>query len=544
MRTHTTWLARMALVPLALTLTLTLTPRPARAFCGFYVGGAGAKLFNNATMVVLMRDGQRTVLSMQNNYQGPPTDFAMVVPVPIVLQEENVKTLPAAIFDRVDKLAAPRLVEYWEQDPCWRPPPRRFSMKGGMAPPPMAKPKAKPSKSLGVTVEAEFEVGEYEIVILSAKDSSGLDTWLRQEKYNIPAGAGPILEPYVQQGMKFFVAKVNPKKVTFEKGMAELSPLRFHYDTEHFSLPVRLGLLNSKGTQDLIVHILAPNQRYEVANYDNVTIPTNFDVSPRAEQRFGEFYAALFDEVVKRHPKAVITEYAWQATGCDPCPGPPLGGPDFATLGGDVLPSMAGAQVGGPPIPSGPPGRPRGRRPIRWNPAGNNFVLTRLHTRYSKDVLGEDLVFRVAKPIVGGREIRDANGKVERGAKEASVNNFQGRYIIRHPWTGPIACKNPIRGRWGGPPAGVQQKGPRAAQDLAFAPRGKVTLRTFVNANVTSPTQMHVSKGAPLGLLASIGEGKASSPSGAPLLTCIWVCLLYTSPSPRDLSTSRMPSSA
>ena len=97
MRTHTTWLARMALVPLALTLTLTLTPRPARAFCGFYVGGAGAKLFNNATMVVLMRDGQRTVLSMQNNYQGPPTDFAMVVPVPIVLQEENVKTLPAAI---------------------------------------------------------------------------------------------------------------------------------------------------------------------------------------------------------------------------------------------------------------------------------------------------------------------------------------------------------------------------------------------------------------------------------------------------------------
>lgn len=150
---------------------------------------------------------------------------------------------------------------------------------------------------------------------------------------------------------------------------------------------------------------------------------------------------------------------------------------------------------------------------MRWNPAGNNFVLTRLHTRYSKDHLGEDLVFRVAEPIVGGREIRDAKGRVERGAKEASVNNFQGRYVIRHPWKGPIACKNPIRGRWGGPPAGAQKKGPRAAQDLAFAPRGKVTLRTFVNANVTSPSQMHVSKGAPLGLLASIGEGQASQPA-------------------------------
>src|SRR3954463_1081096 len=99
-------------------IALTAIPREASAFCGFYVSGADAKLFNNATMVVLMRDGLRTVLSMQNNYQGPPEAFALVVPVPIVLQKENVKTLPREIFDHVDTLAAPRLVEYWEQDPC------------------------------------------------------------------------------------------------------------------------------------------------------------------------------------------------------------------------------------------------------------------------------------------------------------------------------------------------------------------------------------------------------------------------------------------
>ena len=93
-------------------------PTTSRAFCGFYVSGADASLYNNATMVVMMREGTRTVLSMQNNYQGPPEDFAMIVPVPVVLQEENVKTLPPEIFSRVDKLAAPRLVEYWEQDPC------------------------------------------------------------------------------------------------------------------------------------------------------------------------------------------------------------------------------------------------------------------------------------------------------------------------------------------------------------------------------------------------------------------------------------------
>src|SRR5437868_5271645 len=88
------------------------------AFCGFYVGGAGQKMFNNATEVVLMRHGTTTVLAMENNYQGPPENFAMVVPVPVVVKEGQVKTLDRAVFDKIDTLGAPRLVEYWEHDPC------------------------------------------------------------------------------------------------------------------------------------------------------------------------------------------------------------------------------------------------------------------------------------------------------------------------------------------------------------------------------------------------------------------------------------------
>src|SRR5215831_17723785 len=107
-------LARFVLVGTA--FMLAAMARDASAFCGFYVSGADARLTNNATQVVLMRDGQRTVLSMQNGYQGPPQDFAMVVPVPVVLHKENVKTLARDVFDRVDQLTAPRLVEYWEQD--------------------------------------------------------------------------------------------------------------------------------------------------------------------------------------------------------------------------------------------------------------------------------------------------------------------------------------------------------------------------------------------------------------------------------------------
>ena len=305
---------------LPILVAAALVPSFAHAFCGFYVSGAGADLYNDATQVVLMRAGTRTVLSMQNNYKGPPEQFAMVVPVPVVLQEENVKTLDKAIFKRVDQLAAPRLVEYWEQDPCR---PIRPSAVPDMARAPVAKSGGRASsRELGVVVEAQFTVGEYEIVILSAKDSTGLDTWLRKERYQIPSGAEPLLRPYVESGSKFFVAKVDTSKVAFKDGMAMLSPLRFHYESEAFSLPIRLGMINSAGTQDLLVHILAPGQRYEVANYKNALIPTNLQVKDEVRQRFGEFYAALLDRTLEKNPGAVVTEYSWDASTCDPCPTP------------------------------------------------------------------------------------------------------------------------------------------------------------------------------------------------------------------------------
>src|SRR4051794_11141993 len=158
---------------LAVVAALVVWPvRPAAAFCGFFVAGSNAKLTNNASQVVLMRKGNRTVMTMSNNYQGPPESFAMVVPVPVVLHKENVKTLPAGVFDRVDSLSAPRLVEYWEQDPCQ---PRYDRSRKGSAP--MAAPMAAMGgggkrEDLGVKIEARFVAGEYEVLILSATDSS------------------------------------------------------------------------------------------------------------------------------------------------------------------------------------------------------------------------------------------------------------------------------------------------------------------------------------------------------------------------------------
>ena len=166
-------------------------------------------------------------------------------------------------------------------------------------------------RDLGVKVEAQFEVNEYEIVILSAKDALGLDIWLKENKYQIPANAEPLLRPYVQNNSKFFVAKVNAKKVKFVNGQAVLSPLRFHYDSEKFELPVRLGLVNSSGEQDLIVHVIAKD-RYEVANRKNVFVPSNLDVKVAVERSFGAFYSELVKRTFEKTPSAAVTEFAWK----------------------------------------------------------------------------------------------------------------------------------------------------------------------------------------------------------------------------------------
>jgi hypothetical protein len=186
---------------------------------------------------------------------------------------------------------------------------------------------------------------------------------------------------------------------------------------------VRLGLLNSHGEQDLIVHTLGVGTRYEVANYPNATIPTNLIVDQQVREHFGPFYERLLEETLQQHPGSVLTEYAWSASSCDPCPGPTLDGSDILTLGGDVV----------------------------SNGQGGDWVLTRLHFRYNEQILGEDLVFRPASGIRGGNGIPDADGRLaETGAIPSGGGNaFQGRYVQLHPWEGAIDCRDPVRGQWG-----------------------------------------------------------------------------------------------
>ena len=447
-------------------------PTSAIAFCGFFVSGADAGLYNDATQVVLMRKGQRTVMSMSNTYKGPTEDFAMVVPVPVVLKKQQVKTLPANVFQRIDQLSAPRLVEYWEQDPCQYTK-YMFMMEEGDSAAPRLRMQRRLGGSRGVKIEAQFSAGEYKILILSAREATGLELWLRERKYKIPEGASEALAPYIQQGMKFFVAKVDIKKVKRDPdGVVVLSPLRFDFESKALRLPVRLGLLNASGQQDLLVYILSPESRYEVANYKNVFIPTNLDVEDEVRKDFGGFYTRLFDETLALEGgRAVVTEYAWQTTSCDPCPTPPLTPSDLTALGGDVLSGLKASDAE----------KMRSDRSLRstFNSSFSRWILTRLHTRYSAETLSEDLVFTPARPVRGGRGAGGINQEQPGAVELSDVNQFQGRYIIRHYWQGEVSCDEPRYGVWGGSGSKTQ-----APSGLGRAQKSVTALNDMVRSSL------------------------------------------------------------
>ena len=131
----------------------------AHAFCGFYVAKADAALYNKASQVVLVRDENKTAITMFSDYKGEMKDFALVVPVPEILQKEQINVGDRALIEHIDSFTAPRLVEYFDPDPC-APEVRYNIMERGAS---KAAPKAARSKlsadAHGVKIEAEYTVG-------------------------------------------------------------------------------------------------------------------------------------------------------------------------------------------------------------------------------------------------------------------------------------------------------------------------------------------------------------------------------------------------
>jgi len=371
-------------------------PPDAAAFCGFYVATGDMRIYNRASKVVLARDGDRTVLTMSSDFRGDPKQFAVVVPVPVVLEKGQVHIGDSTAVTHLDDFSVPRLVEYTDPNPCPAPP--EVSLKMGIA-------QVKGDRSYSyqraasssmVQIMAQYKVDEYDILILSAREGRALGQWLSANGYTMPPHAAPVLSSYIKQGMYFFVAKVDLAEQQ-RLGYSYLRPIQVAYESPKFMLPIRLGMVNAEGPQEMFVFTLTRKGRVETTNYRTVRVPTDIDVPEFVKGEFVAFYPLLFaQERRKEGDDVVFLEYAWavspvRAT-CDPCTGPNLTPEELHGLGAYWI-SQAG------------------------RPQADAF-LTRLHVRYDADHFPEDLTLH------------------ETGDRE----NWQARYVIHHPYPGNEEC--------------------------------------------------------------------------------------------------------
>jgi len=392
----------------AMLILVSMISHEAMAFCGFYVSKADGTLKNKTSQVIIVHDGNRSVVTMYNDYKGDLKDFAMVVPVPVVLKKSDIKVVDQQIFQLLNEYSQPRLVEYYDQNPCDR---YEYDKKE-YAPSASMRGVASDSevkrKASGVKIEAKYIVGEYDILILSAKESSGLKTWLQDNGYKIPDGADEVLEPYIKSDMKFFVVKVNEEEKKKLPGNF-LRPIQISFNSPKFMLPIRLGMANSEGDQDMIVYAFSKKGRVECANYRTVSLPTGKNIPLFVQDNFSNFYANLFQHQWDKEGKSVtMLEYAWDVSPknsfkCDPCVAAVPSTQDLVQAGVWWLTR-------------------------NWKDYtdmeneedySSNVYFTRLHVRYNRNAFPQDLMFQVT----------------------SNTENFQARYVITHPATGDFNCE-------------------------------------------------------------------------------------------------------
>ncbi len=354
----------------------------AQAFCGTYVGSADSTVTNTDSQVVIVRQGRTTVLTLANDFQGDAAEFGLVIPVPRTVEVTDVSVVDRSVIDAIDAFTSPRLVSYdcsdfvyyWDGDEwvgynsgsssgCGSTSYESSAYSADAAG--TADTGGNPVGAFLGTVEAEhFTAGEYELALVDADGSTGLEAWLSGNGFVVTEAAAPLLAEAIDQRAKFLVAKVTGVDTT--QPDTWLSPIQIRYTADNLVLPIRLGATSSAGVQDLLVYGItsASEGALAVSNYPLVTVDEECILDAAIGEDFGSQYEALFstEHDEQAEGKAGWTmEYNAYSGKCDPCPdtGGTLDEATLATLG----------FVGGV----------------------TDSVVTRIHMRGSPETITEDL---------------------------------------------------------------------------------------------------------------------------------------------------------
>jgi hypothetical protein len=338
---------------LAAATALGLLPGTAGAFCGVYVGSPGDTMTNRASEVVLARDNGRTTLSLVMDFTGNANDFALLLPVPVVLGPEDVHSVDFQLLDWIAAYSTPRFVEYecesmYEtQGPYGVGCGGTLGCDGGYATGAFA---PYYDTGTGVTVTSEFSEYGYDFVVLDAEQSDGLVLWLDENGYAVPDGGEAILQEYIDSGTFFLAAKIDMRRV--ERRGEWLPPIQFVYPSSQLQLPIRIGTISAEGAQDVVMYVLSDIDKGEVgiANYPELEVDTECMARDVDAGDFGSWYSGRIDAAIEKDGAGWVKEYSWDLEPssdtatmgyhCDPCtasPAAPTQDGSFRAFGLDSM---------------------------------------------------------------------------------------------------------------------------------------------------------------------------------------------------------------
>jgi hypothetical protein len=498
--------------------------QPAAAFPGIFAGKTDAPRYNHSTQVVVFKKDGVTGVTVMVDYQGPLDKFVWLLPVPADVKLGEVRTLRRDIVDHVDQVSAPRFAEFWEMDPCEPGPPeqdweRNLKVEGGgfLGDPMLAEAAAskKVPKELLVVIDPEFRDSLYKLSMIPA--GADVAAAIKKQGYQLGDAAAKEAARYPTQ--QFLVVEVDAKQIEIS-GMdrAILSPIRFT-TRENVNIASTVGRSNLKDKQELLIYVLDPTQRYEVANYPNVFPPTNVLLDFKAKERMGEFYGGLHDAVLAKNPGSFLVEYAWTTKGCgQPCATSPLYLAELLGLGGDAVEAAIPDKDKNPePEPMTEEEKEaykklkpkekkeldaqrkevaRRKALIARNEA---FVLTRLHYRYGAADMPKDIELKPAGNVEGGIDLpKGPKGEASIEVKPTDKpNRLQTRFNNLHVSPSEVKCEKRERNRWGKAPR--TYRGLRKiwqAQDLATRNRTLFKLEDIIQTPLPAlgikPTSLFV----------------------------------------------------
>lgn len=337
----------------------------AHAFCGAYVGSIDVTPTNALSRMGIVRDGERTVLTLANDTQGELADFGLLIPIPAAIDARNVRVVDEGLLQDADRYSAPRLVEYTCDDLDHGVAPQPTGGGGGCVGAARERTFSTPvttNPEASVAVLEYFTEGEYEIQVVQAAQTAPLLDWLDANGFVADPSLEGLLGEYVAADAFFLAIRVRVEAL--ERGHTWLSPLQIEYPSQDVVLPIRLGTHSSAGLQDLLVFLIgaAEDGGWGISNYPEAAVPTDC-LLPDDAADFASWYDEAFAAAVAGERAGWVREYSWGAGKCDPC------APGAAGLPDEVIEGLG------------------------WPGTAVPYHFTRLHLRYTPEQVDQDLVF-------------------------------------------------------------------------------------------------------------------------------------------------------